>query len=227
MTEEVDKPCYLRRERRASVRFFINALCRVRHEDWPATYDAPKSSERSPRIQVMVKENMTLALNCWELVEKQRHQRVFHTRYVLKKKRDWNGQAQNSSSGLLICGSKEQHGDVTFSAVADFTVLKLILSSELLTRRHARNFEFQTAFGNETLDRPLYANPPHQVTNEAKFGGKVLQLHRFLYGRKYAASIWCNTNLIASVQLNEIKWKVHDASFTMPLYGMFIVLMIW
>lgn len=60
------------------------------------------------------------------LMDKLRHQKALHTKYVLKRERDEVCQVRKNRARVMKCGTEEQHDDKTFSPVVYSTIVKLI-----------------------------------------------------------------------------------------------------
>lgn len=99
---------------------------------------------------------------------------VLHTKFVLKRKRDETGAVKKCNTRLVACenGGTEYDHDIFFP-VSDFTVIKIILCPAIQRKWQVRQVNFQNAFPNGKLKRPLYAElPGHQSSNAHKKIGR-------------------------------------------------------
>lgn len=175
-------------------RFTINALRKGRHEDEPATGEAPKGQDAQLWRDAIEKEiydheNMI----CWKRVDPPRHEKIFHTKYALQRKRDGTGNISKYKARFVVCGNEEHNENEAFSPLADFTVVKLILCLALQNKWKVRHYDFQNAFLKGISEIPVDAYPPKHFSDEKKYRSKVLKSQHCFYGLKDAAKIWCGT----------------------------------
>lgn len=116
-------------ERCPSQWFTMNSLKRVHSEEQPTTRDAMKGKHHLKWKQVMVKEVNTLKnVKCWEVMSRPQGQKVLHSKYVIKKKRDERGTVRIDKDRFVFCGKEdEENVETRFSPVPDFTVMRLII----------------------------------------------------------------------------------------------------
>ncbi|SCZ95181.1 BZ3501_MvSof-1269-A2-R1_Chr1-3g01627 [Microbotryum saponariae] len=76
--------------------------------------------------------------------------------------------------------------DETFAPVAKFTSIRALLALSAARGYHVHQADIDKAYLHGKLDKPLYMRVPEGIA----LPGKVLQLHRSLYGLRQAGRIW-------------------------------------
>lgn len=83
---------------------------------------------------------------------------VLHMTFVLHRKHDEYGMVSRHKAILVVCGNEEwDYQNDKFSPVVDFTVAKLIICLFLQQDWISKQLDFQNAFSNGHLNRPVYA----------------------------------------------------------------------
>ncbi|SGY38197.1 BQ5605_C003g01977 [Microbotryum silenes-dioicae] len=103
--------------------------------------------------------------------------------FVFRTKRDQHGRIKSYKGRLVACGDSQRSGidfDKTFAPVAKFTSICALLALAAAHGYHIHQADIDKAYLHGKLDTPLYICMP----------GKVLQLHRSLYGLRQAGHIW-------------------------------------
>lgn len=117
------------------------------------------------------------------------------SRFVLERKRCGRYKAR-----LVAGGHRQQQGldfDETFAPVCSYRTLRMLLAVAAREDLELRQFDIKTAFLNGELHEEVYIRQPHG----AQLGrdGRVLRLHRALYGLRQASRAW-NKRLEAELQ---------------------------
>ncbi|SGY77735.1 BQ5605_C005g03711 [Microbotryum silenes-dioicae] len=115
--------------------------------------------------------------------------RILGSRFVFRTKRDQHGQVKSYKGLLVACGDSQRSGidfDKTFAPVAKFTSIRALLALAAVHGYHIHQADIDKAYLHGKLDKPLYIRVPDGVY----MPGKVLQLHRSLYGLRQAGRIW-------------------------------------
>lgn len=183
---------YPTRERRAPVRFTINSLSRTYDDDEPKAGHALKGLESKQWKNAMNNEVDTLlGMHCWKVVPRPRHEKVLHTKFALKKKRDESGIVRKYQARLVVCGNEEEdEGLDNFSPVSEFAIVKLILCIAIQRGWKMRHIDFQNAFPHGKLERPVFAELPKHIYPDEEGETSVMLLQRSLYGLRDATRIW-------------------------------------
>lgn len=96
-------------------------------------------------------------INCREEVPRPENTPVLHSKFVLKRERNESGEIKKYKARLVVFGNEEVKNDEeSFSPVPDFTIIKLILFIAAQRDWHCTHFDFQSAFSNRRLTRPVY-----------------------------------------------------------------------
>lgn len=77
-----------------------------------------------------------------------------------------------------------------FLPVIEYTMMKLFICLTFQNRWEVKHFDFQKAFPNRKLDRPVYVEPEKQILGEGKRSTVVMRLHGSLFGLKDASETW-------------------------------------
>ena len=128
------------------------------------------------------------AYGVWEACELPAGRRALPSHFVLDEKRDGRGKAR-----LVAGGHKQQPGvdfGETFAPVASYRTLRMMLAVAAHEDLELRQFDVRTAFLNAPLDSEVYLRPPSGFEHLAGGPGRVLRLHRALYGLRQASRAW-------------------------------------
>ncbi|SGY26808.1 BQ5605_C018g08798 [Microbotryum silenes-dioicae] len=115
--------------------------------------------------------------------------KVLGSRFVFRTKRDQHGQVKSYKGRLVARGDSQRSGidfDETFAPVAKFTSIRALLALAAAHGYHVHQADIDKAYLHGKLDTPLYIRVPDGIY----MPGKVLQLHRSLYGLRQAGCIW-------------------------------------
>ncbi|SGZ30860.1 BQ5605_C046g12247 [Microbotryum silenes-dioicae] len=115
--------------------------------------------------------------------------KVLGLRFVFRTKRDQHGQVKSYKGRLVARGDSQRSGidfDETFAPVARFTSIRALLALAAAHGYHVHQADIDKAYLHGKLDTPLYIRVPDGIY----MPGKVLQLHRSLYGLRQAGRIW-------------------------------------
>ncbi|SGY91350.1 BQ5605_C038g11660 [Microbotryum silenes-dioicae] len=115
--------------------------------------------------------------------------KVLGSRFVFRTKRDQHGQVKSYKGRLVARGDSQRSGidfDETFAPVARFTSIRALLALAAAHGYHVHQADIDKAYLHGKLNTPLYIRVPDGIY----MPGKVLQLHRSLYGLRQAGRIW-------------------------------------
>ena len=116
--------------------------------------------------------------------------------WQMRRKRDAKtGAIKKYKARLNIDGSrmrKGEHYDKTYSPVASWNSVRMLLTMTALHNWHTRQIDFVQAFAQAPIERTLYMKIPAGVTLEDDEDPRdyVLKLHRNIYGQKQAGRVW-------------------------------------
>lgn len=180
------------RVRKEPQRFKVNAIPRTFTSDEPTLQQAIKSADKEEWVKAITKEIKTLkAMECWEQVSRPVNERVLHTKFVLKRKRDENNEISKYKARLVVCGNEEvESHEETFSPVAHYSVIKLIFCLCIQRNWTVKHIDFENAFPNGESERPVYVEMPSRMPTEQMQNKAVFRLRKSLYGLRDAARIW-------------------------------------
>lgn len=129
--------------------------------------------------------NSLIAMNTWDLVELPNSVKPLTCKWVLKQKEDGRLKAR-----LVIRGFEQTEGiDYfdTFSPVAQYTSIRLILSHAASSDMDIITFDVKTAFLHGHLDEDIYMYQPVGYNDNT---GRVCKLKKSIYGLKQAPRNW-------------------------------------
>ena len=137
--------------------------------------------------------------NCYKLVPRPTGKRVYNCKWVLKRTRGKGGNIDQYKARLVFCGNQEkkfQHE--VFAPVADFSVVRLMLSIAVQSGMLVRQLDFESAFLQAWIKRKVYMEIPYYMTKPSS-QDMVCELEKSLYGLKDAPKLWydhSNTELM-------------------------------
>lgn len=124
------------------------------------------------------------------MVQKLTDQKILNTKFVLIQKRDENGAIQKYKACLEICGNEETNNyEECFSPVADNALIRLVITRSLQQRWTLRDLDFENAFPDEVLKRPVHLRLLKCIIQHGKYQTPNIKLKRSLYGLQDAAKV--------------------------------------
>jgi Reverse transcriptase (RNA-dependent DNA polymerase) len=127
----------------------------------------------------------------WTLVPHQPGMNILRSRLVLKAKRDTTGAIIKYNIRLVAGGDAQVHGldfYQSYAPVADFTVVRIILSIAARENHVVHSVDVSNAFVRAPLVEVVYVRPPKILAD--RFGSKIMKLNKALYGLKQAPLSW-------------------------------------
>jgi Reverse transcriptase (RNA-dependent DNA polymerase) len=116
--------------------------------------------------------------------------------WQMKRKRDAKtGAIKKHKARLNIDGSrmkKGEHYDMTYSPVASWNSVRMLLTLTALHGWHTKQIDFVQAFAQAPIEKTLYMKIPAGVDLEDGSDPRdyVLKIHRNIYGQKQAGRVW-------------------------------------
>ena len=116
--------------------------------------------------------------------------------WQMRRKRDAKtGGIKKYKARLNIDGSrmrKGEHYDKTYSPVASWNSVRMLLTMTALHNWHTKQIDFVQAFAQAPIEKTLYMKIPADVTlaDDSDPRDYVLKLHRNIYGQKQAGRVW-------------------------------------
>jgi hypothetical protein len=127
----------------------------------------------------------------WTMVSHQPGMNILRSHLVLKAKRDTADAIIKYKDRLVAGGDAQVHGldfDLSYAPVADFTLVRVILSIVARDNRVLLSLENSKAFVHAPLAEVSYVRPPEILAD--RFGSKIRKLNKALYGLKLAPLSW-------------------------------------
>jgi Reverse transcriptase (RNA-dependent DNA polymerase) len=116
---------------------------------------------------------------------------ILRSHLVLKAKRDKAGAIIKDKARLVVGGDVQAYGlyfDKSYSPVADFTVVRIVLSIAARGNRFVHSLDVSNAFVRAPLAEIVYVRPPKILAD--RLGSNVMKLNKALYGLKQASLSW-------------------------------------
>jgi hypothetical protein len=138
-------------------------------------------------------------------------QTVLPAVWQMRRKRDAKtGEIKKYKARLNIDGSrmrKGEHYDMTYSPVASWNSVRMLLTLTALHGWHTKQIDFVQAFAQAPIEKTLYMKIPKGIDLECDSDPKdyVLKLHRNIYGQKQAGRVW--NQFLVSKLVNELGFK--------------------
>ncbi|KAJ0869676.1 putative RNA-directed DNA polymerase [Helianthus annuus] len=128
----------------------------------------------------------------WTLTDLPGGKQAIGLKWVFKVKMDAHGQVNRYKARLVAKGYVQEYGinfEETFSPVARFETIRLILSLAAQRGWLVYQFDVKSAFLNGYLQEEVYVSQPPGFEVKGK-EDKVFKLHKALYGLKQAPKAW-------------------------------------
>ena len=186
------------RQRRAPGRFSDHASPAT--ESLTSEIDEPNgledalNSEHSEHWKdAMISEYSSLMENeTWELVVPSKDKNVVGSRWVMKVKRNEDGQIERYKARLVAQGYSQTKGtdyDEVFSPVARHTSPRTLLALANAHNLEVHQMDVTTAFLNGEVDCDIYMSQPEGFVDPDK-PEHVCKLKKSIYGLKQSARCW-------------------------------------
>jgi hypothetical protein len=155
----------------------------------PASYaEAMESENASDWMDACAYEIDALAKNgTWDLVDLPPGRKAVKSKWVFKLKTDGRYRARLVAKGFTQIPGIDF--DETFSPVARFESLRLLLALAALEDWEIHQLDVKSAFLNGVLDEEIYMEQPQGFIIEGE-ESKVCRLHKAIYGLKQASRAW-------------------------------------
>jgi hypothetical protein len=189
--------------------------------DMPTLKHALQGEEAEKWRKSIDKELASHELNgTWEVCDLPAGQSIVDSKFVLKKKRDSEGNVSSFKVRLVARGFTQHEGidyHETFAPVSNLSTIMILLTVAAEKNLELGQMDIETAYLNAPLKEEVYLKPP-ELLNDL-FDGKVLRLRKALYGLKQAAREW---NLLFTDTLRRLGWtpSINDPClFTRKMKG--------
>src|SRR6266850_3170716 len=143
----------------------------------------------------------------WELVDLSAGRKAVKLKWVFKHKADGRYHARLVAKGFTQIPGLDY--DETFSPVACFESLRLLLALAVLEDWEVHQLDIKSAFLNGVLDEEIYMEQPQGFIITGK-ETRVCHLKKAIYGLKQASCAW-NSNIHAALTELGFKWTVANA----------------
>ena len=127
----------------------------------------------------------------WELADLPTGRKAIGSRWVFKVKRNADGSIEHYKARLVAKGFSQHPGfdfNETFAPTDRFAAIRTILALSALEDLHLHSIDISHAFINGDLDAEVYMEQPEGFEHGGP--GKVLRLHKSIYGLKQASRMW-------------------------------------
>jgi Reverse transcriptase (RNA-dependent DNA polymerase) len=160
--------------------------------DSPTISSALASTNKEKWLEAIDKEVSALEdAGTWTLVPHQPGMNFLRSHLVLKPKRDTAGAIIKHKALRVVGGDAQVHGlefDQSYTPVANFTVVRIILSIAARENRVVHSLDVSNAFVRAPPAEVVYVRPPKILAD--RFGSKIMKLNKALYGLKQAPLSW-------------------------------------
>ncbi|PLW50849.1 hypothetical protein PCASD_01135 [Puccinia coronata f. sp. avenae] len=130
-------------------------------------------------------------LGVWSVVKPVKGRKVIGTRWVFALKRDTLGDITKFKARYVARGFNQRPGQDcgdTYAPTASLATLRLLLSISVQKGFTTHSFDVSSAYLYSPIKEEVYVKPPSKLRPSLK--GKVLRLHKALYGTKQAGRCW-------------------------------------
>jgi transposase InsO family protein len=168
--------------------------------DEPQTFKSAMRSRDASKWSASMKDEFRSIIKNQVLIKWNRasNTRILGTRWVYKIKKNEHNQPIRWKSRLVAKGY-EQVEDLdfgeTFSPVAHFDTLRLLLAISTIHDTEIKQVDFKTAFLNASLDEEIFISVPQGIEDECISNDidpkqHCFKLNRALYGLKQSPRMW-------------------------------------
>ena len=175
------------------VNFLLSKAIEIKSEIPVHFKDVLKIKNSDPKafqewVKAMEEEIQALCdRDVWELVNCPKNRRPVKCRWVYNVKSDGRKRARLVAKGFSQIPGIDY--DDTFSPVACFETVRLLLASAALEDWDIEALDVKTAFLYGNLDEEIYMEQPEGFVTQGQ-EGKVYRLKKALYGLKQASYAW-------------------------------------
>ena len=175
------------------------------HDDEPKYHVAIKSSDADFwKLAINAELDNLRNMKVYTAVDRPANRKIVKCRFVLKRKRDSQGQISKYKARLVACGYSQQEGidyHETFAPVARLNTIFILLSIAANRGWHVHQMDVDCAYLNAPLKEEIFMEAPVELGLGRE---KVLRLNKALYGLKQAGREW---HEMLSSALQSIGWK--------------------
>ena len=159
--------------------------------DTPTLKEALERADRDRWLEAIAEEMEALKLaNTWKLVKAPPGTRILPSQFVLRIKRNSEGEIERYKARLVVLGNLQRqwqdYAD-TYAPVVDFTVVRILLTMACTCNLTLRQIDVKCAFLNGELKETIYMSLPKDFMPE---NGEACLLQKSLYGLKQAPKAW-------------------------------------
>lgn len=154
--------------------------------------------------------------NVWKLVKLPPGRTAVGSKWVYKKKTDFDGSVTKFKSRIVAKGYSQRGGidyHETFAPAAKFTSIRIILALAAHYDWELEQMDVKTAFLNGDLEEEIYLQQPEGRTVEGK-PSWVYKLNKALYGLKQSPRAW-NKKLVSVFENVGLVQSPNDPSLFM------------
>jgi hypothetical protein len=155
-------------------------------------------------------------LGVWSAVDPVKGQKVIGAQWVFALKRDTSGNITRFKARYVARGFNQRPGQDcgdTYAPTASLATLRLLLSISVQQGFITHSFDVSSAYLYSPIDEEVYVKPPSELCPELK--GKVLRLHKALYGTKQAGRCWW---LHFKDILNKLQFSASEVESSLYVY---------
>ena len=134
--------------------------------------------------------------NTWQLVPPPKDKNIAGSKWVLKVKRDANGNLDRFKARLVAQGYSQAQGvdyNEVFSPVARYSTLRTLIALANANDWEIHQMDVKTAFLNGSIDTEIYMSQPEGFVDN-QHPEYICKLEKSIYGLKQSARCW-NTTL--------------------------------
>ena len=160
--------------------------------DEPLSYEEAVNGEHGQEWMKAINEELRSLQhnNTWTMVPRRADMNVIGCKWVLKVKRDVNGEVARYKARLVSKGYKQEQGidyNETFAPVLKYKSLRVILCLSSTPAFVVEQLDIKTAFLNANVEEDIYVEAPEGVKAD---GNTVMKLNKAMYGIKQAPRAW-------------------------------------
>lgn len=176
------------KESEAESNIEVNSLEITEPQNVEEALESPQATQWKEAIKEEL--NNLSDRNTWEVTKLPEGRKCIGCRWVFKLKRDANGEICRYKARLVAQGFSQKKGmdyNETYSPVASFSIIRLMLAITMEFRWHTRHIDIKCAYLHGQLEEEIYMKLPPRCESKE---GSVAKLLRPIYGLKQSGRNW-------------------------------------
>jgi hypothetical protein len=169
--------------------------CHITENEEPQTVEEALKQSDKWKQALEAEYNSLMNNETWELVPPPEGSNIVGSKWVLKVKRDANGNVDRHKARLVAQGYSQTQGidyEEVFSPVARYSSIRTLLALANAHNLEIHQMDVKTAFLNGSIEHDIYMSQPEGFI-DPDHPEYVCKLKKSIYGLKQSARCWNQT----------------------------------